>query len=186
SNAQAPIEPDELKPYVDAYQGSLRVTPQTRTRLANVSFESPNPQLAAQIVNLHAERFITLNLEDRYNSTQVASEFLDKQLQQMRAKLEKAEEAIRGYSQDHQITFLDESKSDEGKNTEMQKLADLESTYTKAQMDRIEKESYARQMRSQGGAIDPTKTPLRSQYAAKLIDLRREDSDLAVSFGPEW
>src|SRR6266705_5053578 len=123
-------EPDELRPYVDGYLGGLRVSPVTRTRLVNISYESANRQLAAQIVNSHAEHFISQNLEFRYDATQVASEFLNTELQQMRSKLEKADDALQAYSREHQIIFLG---SGDGKNeessTETQKLAELETNY---------------------------------------------------------
>jgi polysaccharide biosynthesis transport protein len=176
-------EPDRLRPLIDAYTTKLMVTPVRSARLVNISFDSKDPELAAQVINSHAQLFIDQNIEYKIQATQKASQFLEQNLVTLKGKLEAAEDKLQEYSQQNQILF-----TDEGKNTATEKLRQLEEAYTKAQEDRINKESYYRPV--QTGVTDSLpqliNNTLIADLSAKLVDLRRQDSELEVTFQPEY
>src|SRR5207249_2150680 len=105
------------------------------------------------------------------------------ELVQLAVNLEKAEDKLQQFSRDKQILFVQD-----GKNTETSRLQDLETEFTNAQGDRITKESVYKV--AQESDIDANPRFLLSAQAAglvtKLADLKRQDAELSVSFGPEW
>jgi succinoglycan biosynthesis transport protein ExoP len=176
-------EPDALRPIIDAYLNRLDVAPVRQARLVNVSFESEDPALAAQIINFHASHFIKQNLQYKVEATEEASHFLEENLVTLKAKLEKAEDQLQRYSQENQILF-----TEDGKNTATEKLGQLQEAYTKAQDDRLHKESYSTLIETGHNDALPQviNNNLISSLTSKLADLQREDSQLAVAFQPEW
>jgi capsular exopolysaccharide synthesis family protein len=177
-------EPDYVRPIIDAYLGNLSVRPVRQARLVEVSFESPNPKLAADIINAHAKYYKEQNLQFKWDATQDASNFLQEQLSTLRANLEKAEDKLQAYSREKQILFTDEGKN----NTATEKLKQLEAEYTKAQTERFEKEAYSGLIRLGSADSLPqlTNDALIANLTSKLADLRKEESDIAVTFSPEY
>jgi capsular exopolysaccharide synthesis family protein len=181
--AQPDTEADELRPVVDEYLRRLSVVPVRQARLATVSFESQDPKLAARIINAHANAFIEQNFQYKWEATQKASEFLKQQSETLKANLEKAEDRLQAYSRENQILF-----TDQGRNTATEKLQQLEEEYTKAVADRILKQSYDDLVRD--GETDAlpaiTNNALLASLTNQLAQLEREESELAVTFSPDY
>jgi capsular exopolysaccharide synthesis family protein len=174
---------DRLRPLIDAYLDRLDVSPVRQARIVNISFESKDPELAARIINAHAKQFIDQNLQFKVEATEAASDFLEQNLVTLRQKLEKAEDQLQQYSQENQILF-----TEEGVNTATEKLRQLQEAYTKAQEDRIQKESYHRLV--EGGHPDTLPqlidNKLITDLTSKMADLQRQESELAVTFRPDY
>jgi capsular exopolysaccharide synthesis family protein len=183
STKSQPTEQDRLKKVVDAYLERLQVAPVRNARLVNVSFESKDPKLAAQILNAHTKHFIEQNFQYKWEATNQASDFLKQQLDSLKANLEKAEDRLQEYSRDNQILF-----TDQGRNTAAEKLQQLEEEYTKALSDRVQKESFDRIIRA--GNTDALPQLMNNQLLASLMNqltqLQREESELAVTFSPDY
>src|SRR5262245_49143307 len=176
-------EPDYVRPMIDAYLGNLRVSRVRQARLVEVSFESTNPKLAADIINAHAKYYKEQNLQFKWDATQDASTFLQEQLSTLRANLEKAEDKLQAYSREKQILF-----TEEGKNTATEKLKQLEEEYTKAQTERFQKEAYSGLIRLGSADSLPqlTNNALIANLTFKLADLQKEESDIAVTFSADY
>jgi capsular exopolysaccharide synthesis family protein len=176
-------EPDALRPIVDLYLKRLEVTPVRQARLANISFDSEDPELAAKIINSHAEHFIKQNLQFKVEATEAASQFLQENLVTLKANLERVEDQLQQYSQKTEILF-----TDDGKNTASEKLRQLQEAFTKAQENRIQKESYYRLVQTGRSEALPQmiENKLIADLTARLVDLERQESDLAVTFQPEY
>jgi capsular exopolysaccharide synthesis family protein len=176
-------EPDRLRPVVDAYLERLDVAPVRQARLVNISFESKDPELAARVINAHAKQFIDQNLQFKVDATEAASEFLQQNLVTLKQKLEKAEDQLQQYGQQNQILF-----TEEGKNTATEKLRQLQEAYTRAQEDRIQKASYYRLVEEERTDALPQliDNKLIAELTSKMADLQRQESELAVTFRPEY
>jgi capsular exopolysaccharide synthesis family protein len=176
-------EPDRLRPVIDSYLEHLDVSPVLRARLVNVTFDSKDPELATRIINAHAKHFIEQNLQYKWEATQQASEFLSQNLVTLKATLEKSEDQLQAYSRENEILF-----TDDGKNTATEKLRQLEETYTKAQADRIEKESYEQLVKDEKAEALPqlVNNRLIADLTAKLADLQRQESEISVTFRPDY
>lgn len=106
-------------------KSNLKVLPVRGSRLVSVSFESPSPQLAAQIVNAFAENFIQANLDRKYESSSYARQFLEERIAQTKARLEESERALVAYATNQQIINLREADTPNG---EPQSLAGMNLT----------------------------------------------------------
>ncbi len=130
-----------------AFMASLRVRRVPNSRLLDVTFESTDPNLAARVVNAHLDDFIEQNFRSRFDATTAASNFLATQLNDLKGKVEKSEDARITYERQHQIWTIDEKQ-----NITTQKLADLNKELTEAQGDRVRKEAVYQLVRS--GNVD--------------------------------
>ena len=74
--AAGSLKNQKLPPEIGAFLGSLSVKRIPNTSLMEVSFESTNPQLAAQILNAHLENYIEQNYKSRYEATADATKWL--------------------------------------------------------------------------------------------------------------
>jgi len=138
---------------VDSFIGRIDVSPQQKSRLVNVSFTSYDPELSAKVTDSIAKSFIDLNIESKFEATQQAREWLEKQLEAMKAKVEQAEEKLNEYAGRNEIIFLDNSvdkdgKSGGGENIITKRLSELSTELTTATSDRIHKEALYNEIKS--------------------------------------
>jgi capsular exopolysaccharide synthesis family protein len=124
-------------PELASFLTSLSVKRVLNSRLMDVSFESTNPLLAAQIVNAHIKNFIEQNFQSRYEATTRASTWLTDQLSELKIRVEKAEDARITYERQNQIWALDGDKQ----NVTTQRMADLNKELTDVQSERMRKQS---------------------------------------------
>src|SRR5262249_11549955 len=131
----------------------------------------------------HTDAFIEQNFQYKWEATQKASEFLKQQSETLKANLEKAEDRLQAYSRENQILF-----TDQGRNTATEKLQRLEEEYTKAVADQISKEYYETIINAGETDALPTETnnPLLASLTNQLAQLKREESELAVTFSPDY
>src|SRR6266478_8538953 len=108
-------------PELGAFLASLSVKRVPNSRLMDISFESTSPLQAAQIVNAHIKNFIEQNFQSRYEATTRASTWLTDQLNELKIRVEKAEDARITYERQNQIWALDGDKQ----NVTTQRMADL-------------------------------------------------------------
>jgi capsular exopolysaccharide synthesis family protein len=124
----------------------MSVNPVRGSRIAKISFDHPNPQVAQRIANAYAEVFISDNLERRYNATAYARKFLEDRLQQLRARLEESERQSVKYAEDQGIINLQDNKSLSSTDLEAvnAKLAEV-------RVDRLKKETLWKQAQLANG-----------------------------------
>jgi succinoglycan biosynthesis transport protein ExoP len=123
-------------PALGAFLGRMTIKRVPTSRLLDVTFESTDPALAARVVNAHLNNFIEENFRSRYEAATQASTWLAGQLNEMKIKVENAEDARLAYERRNQIWTIDEKN-----DISSQKLADLNKQLTDAQADRINKEA---------------------------------------------
>lgn len=123
-------------PELAGFLGSLSVKRVPNSRLMDVSFESTDAQLAARIVNAHIATYIEQNFRSRYDATTRATSWLTDQLEELKVKVQRAEDARIAYERQNQIWTLDDKQ-----NITTQRLADVNKELTDAQSERMRKES---------------------------------------------
>jgi capsular exopolysaccharide synthesis family protein len=169
------------------FQNRLDIEPLKRSRLIEISFESNDPKLAAQVVNTLADTYIQQNLEVRWDASQKASEWLSQQLQDMKAQLEKSEDNLQQYARKNGLLFLDTDKGTT-ENIVTQRLRELQEELTKVQTERYEKESLYTLLQqgdfaSLPGVFD---NKLMQDLTERLAELEREHSRLSAIFYPDY
>ena len=136
-SAPAQTVPEEV---LKNFEERLTVEPVKRSRLIEVTFESSDPAIAAQVVNTLTSVYIEANLEARWEAAQRASDWLSQQLMGMKAKLEQSEDALQKYGRENGLLFLETDKGT-SENIVTERLRDLQQELTKAQAERYKKES---------------------------------------------
>lgn len=132
---------------IKTLQDNLGVAPVRGSRLVAISFKSPDPQLAARIVNAYAENFIQSNLDRKYESSSYARQFLETLIAQTKTRLEDSERQLVAYASNQQIINLREGDSVDGEPQSLAaaNLSALNQSLTEARGERIAAEEKWRQ-----------------------------------------
>jgi len=170
-------------PELGEFLASLSVRRVPNSRLMDVSFESTDPQLAARIVNAHITTYVEQNFRSKYEATTQASTWLTGQLDDLRVKVQKAEDALITYERQNQIWTLDDKQ-----NITTQRLADINKQLTDAQSERMRKESLFRFAKS--GNLDAVPQVQGNISLMELLrkreDLNGQYNDALSQYGPNF
>src|SRR5580704_10264774 len=168
---------------LSAFLGGLAVKRIPNTRLIEVSFEAEDPQLAAGIVNSHLQNYIEQNFKSKYDATTQASTWLSSELEELRMKVEKAEDARIVYQRENQIWQIDEKQ-----DITTEKLADLSKAVTEAQTALAEKEALYRMAVS--GNVDALPETQGNSVVEDLLkkksDLDEQYAEAMAQYGPNY
>src|SRR3984893_4427488 len=151
-----------------AFLGRMSVKRVPNSRLIEVTFEAEDPQLAAQIVNTHLQNYVEQNFRSKYDATIQASNWLSSELEELRIKVEKSENARLAYERANQIWQIDEKQ-----DISVSKLSDLSKAVTAAQTDVAEKEALYRMAMS--GNVDALPVAHGNEV---ITELRKRKSDV--------
>jgi polysaccharide biosynthesis transport protein len=114
----------------------LRVTRPPNTYILQISYRSPNRQLAADVANSIAQSYLAHTYRIRYKATQGLGEFMERQLEELRAKMEKSSAALVQFERELNVINPEEKTS-----ILSSRLLQLNTEFTNAQADRVRKES---------------------------------------------
>jgi polysaccharide biosynthesis transport protein len=170
--ATGSLENQKKPPEISAFLGSLNVRRIPNSRLMEVSFESTDPQLAARILNSHLHNYIEQNYQSKYDATTQASKWLAGQLDELKVKVEKSENARIEYERQNQIWTVDDKS-----NITTQRLSDLNKELTDAQTESLKREALYEFAES--GDLDGV-PELRDNTV--LQDMQKKRSDLSVQY----
>jgi len=166
-----------------AFLGRLSIKRITGSRLIEVQFAAEDPQLAAQVVNTHLQNYVEQNFRSKYDATIQASNWLSAELEELRIKVEKSEDARIAYERENQIWQIDEKQ-----DITTQKLADLSKAVTDAQTDVAQKEALYRMAIS--GNVDALPAARSNAVISNLLSRKsalNEDYAQAVDqYGPNF
>ncbi|MGQ9645846.1 MAG: GumC family protein [Thermodesulfobacteriota bacterium] len=146
---------------INQFLNRLKIEPIRNSRLVKIHFDSNYPELSVQVANAVATTYMQQNLEIRFITTEKAKEWLTGQLQDLKAKVERADEDLQVFGSKHDIISLDEKE-----NVTLQRLTELNEALTKAESDRIAKEAIYRQIR--GKNIDSLPPILENKLISDL------------------
>jgi polysaccharide biosynthesis transport protein len=170
-------------PALGAFLGGLTVKRVPNSRLLDVTFETTDPVLAARVVNAHLNNFIEQNFRSRFEAATQASNWMAGQLNEMKIKVENAEDARLEYERENQIWTIDE-KSD----ISTQKLSELEKELTDAQGERINKEAVYQL--AQSGNYDAIAAVRESAVIQDILKqqttLSAQYTDAVSQYGPKY
>jgi capsular exopolysaccharide synthesis family protein len=164
SSPREDASPSETKKeilLINQFLSRLKIEPIRNSRLVKIHFDSSHPELSAKVANAVATTYMQQNLEIRFITTEKAKEWLTGQLQDLKGKVERADEDLQKFGSKHDIISLDEKE-----NVTMQRLTELNEALTKAESDRIAKEATYRQIK--GGNIDSLPPILESKLISDL------------------
>ncbi|MEP7305908.1 MAG: polysaccharide biosynthesis tyrosine autokinase [Acidobacteriota bacterium] len=161
----------------------VRVRSSMTNRIVEVSCDSTSGQTAASFCNTLTKEYIDDNLEARWKTTEYTGQWLTKQLQDLKVKLEKQEEELQAYARATNLVFAGQKSDVDGQET---RLADLQKELSAAQTDRISKQSKY-EMAASGPADalpDVLDDPTLKASQASLAELYAKLAQLKVTFTP--
>jgi capsular exopolysaccharide synthesis family protein len=141
----------------------LKVTRPPNTYLLLISYRSPDPVLAANVANAIANSYLAHSYEIRIRSSASLSTFMEKQIDELKAKMEKSGMDLAQFEKD-----LDVINPEEKTNILSARLLQLNTEYTTAQADRVSKEAAWNAMKS--GSLEAAQVSSQGQDLAKLSD----------------
>ncbi|MBI2485754.1 MAG: polysaccharide biosynthesis tyrosine autokinase [Deltaproteobacteria bacterium] len=168
---------------INSFLARVNIIPDRKSQLVQVSFESTDPELSAKAVNILVDKYIEWIVERKLDATKAARGFLEKQLEQVKAKLERAEEELSAFAKTADIVSLDGNL-----NLIYKQLAELNKALSKAETGRLSKEALYQEVRSGNNAYlpqamnDPSIQALSEEYTK----LKSQYDNISVIYGPNY
>jgi capsular exopolysaccharide synthesis family protein len=166
--------------------GGLRVSRPTNTYLLLISYRSPDPRVAAQIANAVANSYLAETYNLRIRSSASLSSFMEQQLNELKAKMERSSQALAQFEKD-----MDVINPDANSDILSARLLQLNTEYTTAQADRVTKEAAWNAMKS--GSVDAALMSSQGDSLVKLNDAlnqaRQRLAEVKATYGqkhPEY
>ena len=166
------VETDALEEAIDTSSASLeapvvlkhlKVTRPPNTYILQISYRSPNRQLAADVANAIAFSYQQHTYRIRYRATADQSEFMERQLEELKAKMERSSAALVQFERELNVINPEEKTS-----IVSARLLELNSVYTKAQADRVAKEAAFNSVRN--GTLEAAQASTQGEALKKLTD----------------
>jgi capsular exopolysaccharide synthesis family protein len=141
----------------------LKVTRPPNTYLLLVSYRSPDTRLAADVANGIANSYLLQTYDLRIRSAAGLSSFMEKQLDELKAKMERSSLALAQFEKD-----LDVVNPEEKTNILSARLLQLNTDYTAAQADRVQAEAAWNGIKS--GSLQAVEASSQGDSLAKLTE----------------
>lgn len=92
---------------VSRYLARLSVTPIDNTKLVTISFESTDPELAADVANMVGEQYITNYLDTRLQRTAKATSWLGLRVAELKSTLDESERRLLAFKEENDLTDVE-------------------------------------------------------------------------------
>jgi capsular exopolysaccharide synthesis family protein len=168
---------------INRFLNKLKVEPIRNSRLVKIHFDSNFPELSARVADELAAAYLQQTLEARFYATEQARDWLTKQLEDLKAKVERAEEALQAFGSKHDIISLEEKE-----NVIIQRLNELNEILTKAEAERMGKEALYKQTKDRH--FDSLPSILENKLIMDLkqvsIQIEAQYMKLSETFKPDY
>jgi polysaccharide biosynthesis transport protein len=176
--ADSPAESAAISQFV----GSLTVTPIRNSRLVDVTFASPEPDVAWRGANAIVTAFMQEAADTRTSATRDAASFLKQMLEEQRGAVAQSELALQQYRERGNAVSAGDRE-----NIITERLVRLSEALTRARTDRIQKQTAYEGLRD-GGDIARFDTvpavrdnPVVQRLKIEVGELQRQKMDLGQS-----
>ena len=183
----APAGPEQQ---VRAALANLKARAAGQTRIVEVTFDSTDPQEAANFLNHLTNEFIEQNIDSRWKMMQRTGNWLTRQLDDVRIKLERSEDKLQEYARQSGLLFTGGKggKDAPRENVAEARLSQIQTGLVTAQSERFQKQSrYEMAANASPESLpDVLNDPSLRAYQTKITELRREAAELAATYKPEY
>lgn len=147
---------------------NLKVSRPPNTYLLYISYRSTDPTLAANAANAIAESYVEHTYDIRFKSSASLSIFMEKQLEELKAKMERSSEALVQFEKE-----LNVINPEEKTNILSARLLQLNTDYTAAETERVKTEAAFEAVSS--GTMESAQASSQGE-ALKRIEERLNDA----------
>ncbi|MGI9488806.1 MAG: GumC family protein [Geminicoccaceae bacterium] len=156
------------------------------SQVINIAFTSPDPALAAGVVNTAANTYIAGQLETKLSKVNKVEDWTSKRLETLTDEVRQAEAAIEAYRSEHGLTTTQSAQANQVELIELSR--DL--TLARGELSNLEsKLALLRQLGEKEG-LDEQKavtsivsSPLMVQLQTQQLDLEKSYGELAETYG---
>ncbi len=167
---QGEVSPVKLK--------QLKVTRPPSTYLMQISYRSSDPTLAADAANAIAQSYLEHTYNIRVRSSANIATFMERQLEELKSKMEQSGKALVGFERD-----LNVINPEEKTNILASRLLQLNTDYTTAQSERLKKQAAYESVRD--GRVEAALATGQGDALRKLaerLNTAREELAQAKAF----
>lgn len=168
---------------IDIFHKALHVELVPKTEIIEIHFRNGDPDLATDIANAVANTYIEHNFQTKYQSTLQTSEWLTKQLDDLKKRSETAQQKLIAYQKKTGLLGTDETH-----NVVIDQLEELNKELTQAEGDRILKEAKYRIAMTENPELIAEIAPesvLGALYKERAA-VRAEYAQLAPKYGSAY
>jgi len=182
-NLPMPSLASQRESALNAAAGNLKVRSAGQTRIIELLFDSTNPTLAADFLNTLTNEYIDQNMEARWKMSERTGEWLTRQLDDMRIKLERSEDSLQAYARKTGLLFTGDKQ-----NVSEEKLKQLQAVLSTAQAERVARQSKweIAQSATLESLPDVLDDPSLREPQSKLTELRRQRAEFGAVYQPEY
>lgn len=158
----------------------LKVTRPLNTYLLLISYRSPDPELSAGVANGIAHSYIQHTYDIRFRATAGLSAFMEKQMEELKAKMERSSAALAQFEKDLSVIDPEQKTS-----ILSARLLQLNTEFTNAQGDRVRKQAAFDSVSSgsvEAAQASPQGEPLR-RLAERLDEARERFAVVTTQYG---
>ena len=177
------ISAGQLTPQENAairvFQSKLSIRREPSSRLVGVRFATHDPRLSAGVVNTLMRLLVERNFEERNEAIAQSSMWLSRQLDDIRDKMENANNALAEFATKTGIADVDPNS-----NTYAEKMGDLNKQLVQAESDRIQFESFLRRGADPDSLPQVRNSPVVQTLLQKLAEAEAQRAQARVLYGP--
>lgn len=179
--AKLPAERARRKSDAPVYLNNLKISRPVNTYILDISYRSPDPQLAADVANAISQSYLEHTFEIRIQSSNALSTFMEKQLDELRAKMERSDMALAKFERE-----LNVINPEDKTNILSSRLLQLNTEFTNAQGDRVRKEAAFHSLQS--GSVAAAEVSGQGEELNRLQDrvnqAKQHLATVASVYGP--
>jgi capsular exopolysaccharide synthesis family protein len=142
---------------------NLKVTRPPNTYLLLLAYRSPDPELAASVANGVANSYILHTYDIRFQAAAGLSVFMEKQMEELKAKMERSSAALVEFEKDLSVINPEEKTS-----ILSSRLLQLNTEFTNAQSERVRKQAAFNSVKS--GSLDAALASTQGDQLRRLSD----------------
>ena len=157
----------------------IKVSRPPNTYLLMINYRSPDPQLSADVTNAVAQSFLRHTYEIRYNASASVSVYMEKQLEELKAKMERSGGKLAAFERELNVINPDDKTS-----ILSSRLLQLNTDFTNAQGERMKKQAAYESVRSgsmEAGQVSQQGEALR-RLSERLSDAEEKYAEVSSRF----
>jgi capsular exopolysaccharide synthesis family protein len=162
----------------------LSVSPVGLSLALTIKVQSEDPVKAARLANAYADAYVEDQLETKLESTERATRWLGKRLEELKKQVETAEAAVAQYKADYELT-----ETNEGTSIAEAQLSQINTQLILARSSLAEHEaklSRVHELHRQGRLADVSQvvdSPLIAQLRGQEMEFLRREAEMASKYG---
>jgi len=158
----------------------LDVTRPLNTYLLDINYRSPDPKLAADVANAVANSFVQHNFDIKMKNSGYLSVFIEKQLEELKARMEKSSDALAAFEKEMNVINPDQKTS-----LTVERIKELDAQYMQAKAERVRKEADLNALQNGGVAaqMNAQQADLLNRLQERLNIARSNLADKASIYG---